>query len=137
VALADPHARLVEDVLGASALNVDETGWFTGHEPRTMWTATTPRAAIFRIASDRHRERLQELLGEDFKGILGSDRWWAYAHIDPESRQACWEHIKRDFARHSEGLAEQKQFGEAGLELTKRLFTTWCSFAEHQDRARG
>jgi len=101
-----------------------------------MWTATTRRAAIFRIAEDRHRDRLEELIGKNFDGILGSDRWWAYDHIDPESRQACWEHLKRDFFKHSEGLAEQKEFGTAGLALTKRLFKTWRSFEEHQDRKR-
>ena len=133
--LARPHEQLVETVLCAPALNVDETGWFTAHEGRTLWTATTPEAAIFRIAADRHRERLKELIG-DFKGILGSDRWWAYDHIDPESRQACHEHLKRDFQRHAEGLAEQKEFGLAGLELNKRLFKVWHSFEAHSDRGR-
>jgi transposase len=135
-ALQRPHELLVEKVLASPVLNVDETGWFTAHEGRTMWTATTPSAAIFRICEDRHRDRLEELIGKDFKGILGSDRWWAYDHIDPESRQACWEHLKRDFFRHSEGLAEQKEFGQAGLTLTKQLFKTWHSFQEHQDRER-
>ncbi len=133
--LARPHEQLVETVLCAPALNVDETGWFTAHEGRTLWTATTPEAAIFRIAADRHRERLKELIG-DFRGILGSDRWWAYDHIDPESRQACHEHLKRDFQRHAEGLAEQKEFGLAGLELNKRLFKVWHSFEAHSDRGR-
>lgn len=135
-ALQDPHGQLVERVLSSTAVNVDETGWFTAHDPRTMWTATTPEAAIFRICEDRHRDRLEELIGENFNGILCSDRWWAYDHIDPNSRQACWEHIKRDFFKHSEGLAEQKEFGTAGLQLTKRLFKAWHRFEEHQDRAR-
>jgi transposase len=135
-ALADPHEQLVNGVLSSPADNIDETGWFTAHDPRTLWTATTRWAAIFRIAEDRHRDRLEELIGTDFKGILGSDRWWAYDHIDPASRQACWEHLKRDFHRHSEGLAEQQEFGTAGLALAKRLFKTWRSFQEHEDRAR-
>ena len=136
-ALRGPHELLVESVLASPAVNVDETGWFTAHEGRTMWAATTPEAAIFRIAEDRHRDRLKELLGADFKGIVGSDRWWAYELIDPASRQACWEHLKRDFAFHAGGaLVEQKQFGEAASELTKRLFETWHAFGEHQDRQR-
>lgn len=136
-ALRAPHELLVESVLASPVLNVDETGWFTAHEGRTMWAATTPEAAIFRIAEDRHRDRLKELLGADFKGIVGSDRWWAYELVDPASRQACWEHLKRDFAFHAGGaLAEQKQFGEAASELTKRLFETWHAFGEHQDRRR-
>ena len=136
LALEQPHQALVEEVLSSPSLNVDETGWYTEHDPRTMWTATTPQAAIFRIAEDRHRDRLAELFGTDFKGILCSDRWWAYDHIDPESRQACWEHLKRDWFRHSEGLAEQKEFGTAGLALTKQLFKAWHAFEEHQDRGR-
>jgi transposase len=133
-ALAEPHEQLVEQVLSSPAVNVDETGWFTAHAPRTLWAATTREAAIFRIAADRHRDRLEELLGNDFKGIVGSDRWWAYDLIDPRSRQACWEHLKRDFRSHSEGLAEQSEFGQAGLALTKRLFETWHAFEQHQDR---
>lgn len=136
-ALRGPHELLVQSVLSSPAVNVDETGWFTAHEGRTLWTATTPEAAIFRIAEDRHRDRLKELLGKDFKGIVSSDRWWAYELLDSASRQACWEHLKRDFAFHAAGaLAEQKQFGEAGLALTKRLFETWHAFGEHQDRDR-
>jgi transposase len=136
VALSDPHEALVEKVLSSPVLNVDETGWCTNHEQRTLWSASTRQAAIFRICEDRHRDRLEQLIGKDFKGIVGSDRWWAYELFDPESRQVCWEHLKRDFFKHSEGLAEQKEFGTAGLRLTKRLFEVWHAFKEHGDRDR-
>ena len=134
--LAAPHERLASRVLGSVAVNVDETGWFLAGENRTMWTAATAQAAIFRIVEDRHRDRLVELLGSDFQGIVTSDRWWAYDLLDPEQRQACWSHLQRDFRFHSEGLAAQQQFGEAGLALTRRLFETWHAFAEHRDRRR-
>ena len=135
-ALGEPHELLVGSVLSAPAVNLDETGWATAGEGRTLWTATTPDAAIFRIAADRHRDRLEELLGEDFAGIVCSDRWWAYDHLDPFCRQACWSHLQRDFRRHAEGLAPQKPFGEQGLALADRLFAAWHAFHEHQDRAR-
>jgi transposase len=134
--LSDPHARLVSQVLGSGAINVDETGWFLGGENRTMWTAATARAAIFQIVENRHRDRLQELLGTGFEGIVTSDRWWAYDLLDPEQRQACWSHLQRDFRFHSEGLAAQQQFGQAGLALTRRLFETWHAYLEHHDRDR-
>ena len=135
-ALEEPHQALVASVLFSAAVNVDETGWTTAGNNRTLWTATTPEAAIFRIAQDRHRDRLQELLGDAFDGICCSDRWWAYNHIDPESRQACWSHLQRDFRFHAEGLPAQKLFGEQGLKLTSRLFQAWHSYREHHDRAR-
>jgi transposase len=134
--LTEPHQRLVAGVLGSGAINVDETGWFRAGENRSMWTAATPTAAIFRIVEDRHRDRLIELLGPEFQGIVTSDRWWAYDHLDPEHRQACWSHLQRDFRSHSEGLALQKEFGQAGLALTDQMFKTWHAFGEHQDRER-
>ena len=55
----------------------------------------------------------------------------------PHQRQVCWSHLQRDFRRHSEGLAEQKTFGEHGLELTGRVFAAWRAYQhEHHDRAR-
>lgn len=135
-ALCEPHERLAASVLSSAALNVDETGWCTAGEGRALWTATTPTAAVFRVAEDRHRDRLTELIGADYDGIVCSDRWWAYDHLDPSCRQACWQHLWRDFTRHAEGLAEQKAFGEAALELTGRLFGAWHAFGEHGDRRR-
>ena len=61
-----PARASQSQVLGAGAINIDETGWFLAGENRTMWTATTEHAAIFRIVEDRHRDRLEELLGRDF-----------------------------------------------------------------------
>jgi transposase len=134
--LAGPHQQLVAHVLASGAINVDETGWFLKGENRTMWTAATPDAAIFRICEDRHRDRLNDLIGPDYTGIVTSDRWWAYNILDNEQRQACWSHLLRDFCRHSEGLTHQKEFGEAGLALTGRLFDAWQAHTDHQDRDR-
>jgi transposase len=134
--LAGPHERLKSGVLGSAAINIDETGWYLAGENRTMWTATTEQAAIFKIVADRHRDRLKELLGLEFSGIVTSDRWWAYDLLDAEQRQACWSHLQRDFRFHSEGLAAQKEFGEAGLQLTRRLFEIWHAYQEHLDRDR-
>ena len=134
--LAGPHLGLVAYALASGAINVDETGWFLKGENRTMWTAATPDAAVFRICADRHQDRLTDLIGDAYPGIVTSDRWWAYNVLDPEQRQACWSHLVRDFRRHSEGLTHQKAFGLAGLALTKRLFDAWHAHTDHQDRDR-
>ena len=135
-ALSEPYEDLLARIREAPALNVDETGWKLRGERRTLWGAVTGRAAVFRIAPDRHEREAAALLGEDFGGIVGSDRWWAYRGFDPERRQACWSHLIRDFTAHSEGLAAQKRFGEAGLDIARRLFSAWDEFQEHGDRRR-
>lgn len=135
-ALADPYAELREAVRDAPVLCVDETGWRNAGQKRTLWGALTDNLAAFHIAADRHERELPELIGESFAGIVSSDRWWAYDSLDPARRQVCWAHLLRDFRRHSEGLADQGRFGEAGLEICRELFGAWDSFAAHGDRER-
>ena len=133
-ALAGPHAQLHDWVLDQAAVHVDETGWRTAGDGRALWTLTTPGAALFQIAEHCNREQFQALIGP-YPGIIVSDRWNGYEHLDPRQRQVCWSHIQRDFRRHSEGLAEQKIFGQHGLELTRRVFTAWRAYQHaHHNR---
>jgi transposase len=135
-ALSEPYEDLLARIRSAPALNVDETGWKLRGAKRTLWGAVAPKVAVFRVAPDRHEREATALLGEDFAGIVGSDRWWAYRGFDPKRRQACWSHLIRDLTAHSEGLAAQKEFGEAGLDIAKRLFSAWDDFHSHGDRRR-
>jgi transposase len=135
-ALAGPHLQLQDWVLDQDAVHVDETGWRTRGEGRALWTATSPGAVFLQIAAHCNREQFNALIGS-YPGIVISDRWNGYSHLDPSRRQACWSHIKRDFRRHADGLAEQKTFGEHGTTLTRRLFVAWRAYHhEHHDRDR-
>lgn len=134
-ALAGPHLHLQDWVLDQDAVHVDETGWRTRGEGRALWTATTPGAVFLEIAEHCNREQFNKLIGSTYDGIVISDRWNGYSHLDPARRQACWSHIKRDFHRHADGLGEQKTFGEHGGELTRGVFAAWRAFQhDHHDR---
>jgi transposase len=135
-ALALPYEELLRHVRAAPAVNIDETGWRLRGDKRTLWGALAGRAAVFRVAPDRHERQARALLGEDFGGIACSDRWWAYDYLEPERRQLCWAHLVRDFTAHAEGLAAQKEFGEAGLAIAARLFAAWDEYRHDGDRAR-
>ena len=136
-ALAGPHCHLQDWVLDQAAVHVDETGWRTRGEGRALWTATTPGATFLQIAEHCNREQFNTLIGTAYPGIVISDRWNGYEHLHPERRQVCWSHIQRDFRRHADGLAEQKTFGEQGLQLSRQVFAAWRSYQhEHHDRDR-
>jgi transposase len=136
-ALAGPHCQLQDWVLDQKAVHVDETGWRTRGEGRALWTATTPAGAFFQIAERCNREQFIALVGTCYPGIVVSDRWSGYEHLDPTRRQVCWSHLQRDFRRHADGLAEQKSFGEHGFPLTKQVFAAWRAYQhEHHDRQR-
>jgi transposase len=134
-ALDEPHEDLLDHIRCAPAVNIDETGWRLKGKRRTLWGAATPAAAVFRIAPDRHEREALALLGEDFEGVVGSDRWWAYRGFDPGRRQVCWSHLIRDFTAHAEGLAAQREFGERGLDIARRLFCA-DEFQADGDRRR-
>ena len=136
-ALAGPHLQLQDWVLDQPAVHVDETGWRTSGDGRALWGASTPDAVFLQIAEHCNREVFDALIGSSYPGIVISDRWNGYSHRDPQRRQACWSHLKRDFRRHADGLGEQKPFGERGLELTGRVFAAWRAYQhEHHNRGR-
>ena len=136
-ALAGPHLQLQDWVLDQRAVHVDETGWRTSGEARALWTATTPEATFLQIAKHCNREQFDALIGTTYPGIVVSDRWNGFSHLDPHQRQVCWSHIQRDFRRHADGLGEQKTFGEQGLELTGQAFSARRSYQHaHHDRNR-
>ncbi len=135
-ALAGPYTQLEQRIKSASVVNIDETGWKTAGGNRTLWGALTSRTAVFRIAAGRHAFEARTLLGERFTGIVCSDRWRGYDYLEPTQRQLCWAHLLRDFTAHSEGMAEQQAFGQAGLVIAHELFAAWDSYQQHGDRAR-
>jgi len=99
-----------------------------------LWGAFTDRHAILQIASGRHEQHAQSLLG-DSAAIVTSDRWWAYTHLPLARRQVCWSHLQRDFASHADGLAAEKELGEHGLRVCRELFWAWEIFQHTGDRA--
>jgi transposase len=133
-ALAEPHGELLQSLRDAPALNMDETGWRTAGERRALWGLFDAQHAYFQIEPDRHEAHAKELLA-DTKAIVTSDRWWAYAHLPLHRRQLCWAHLRRDFKAHAEGLGAEREFGEAGLELSERVFWAFEVFQHTGDRA--
>ena len=112
-ALAGPHLQLQDWVLDQGAVHVDETGWRTSGEGRALWTATTPQATFLQIAEHCNREQFDVLIGP-FTGIVVSDRWNGFSHLDPHQRQVCWSHLQRDFRRHADGLGRAKDLRRTG-----------------------
>lgn len=133
-ALAEPYDDLLERVRSADALNMDETGWRLKGAQRALWGAFTDRHAVFAIAASRHEDHARALLG-DSKAVVTSDRWWAYGHLPVQRRQVCWSHVQRDFAMHADGLAAEKDLGEAGLRVCEQLFWAWEIYQHTGDRA--
>lgn len=124
-ALAEPVAQLERAVQAAAVANADETGWKRAGQRGWLWVVVTAMATVFTIARSRGSPVIKGLLGEDFSGALGSDRWSAYAWVPAERRQVCWAHLRRDFQALVDYGGAAVVIGKLGLVLTDRLFAAW------------
>ena len=84
-----------------------------------------PLVTFFHIALTRCTEAAKNLLGENFEGILTSDRHGAYNWVDIERRQLCWAHLRREFIKISERSGVSKELGTALVKQQEKLFDLW------------
>ena len=90
-----------------------------------LWVAVTPLVTFFEIALSRCSDAARNLLGENFSGILNSDRYAAYNWVGLEQRQLCWAHLKREFIKISERPGVSAELGTALVKQLELLFELW------------
>lgn len=113
-ALADPWEALRKAVREAEAVHADETGWRMAGAGQWLWLGASALAACYRIDPTRSQAAAKELLGEDFGGIVISDRYAAYHFLDVLQQQLCWCHAIRQLVELSEAKGAT---GRRGAEL--------------------
>jgi transposase len=124
-ALAEPVQDAQTYVQQQPTANVDETGWREQAKRTWLWVAATPLVSVFLVLATRGAQGARQLLGDTFQGIVGSDRWSAYNWLDPQRRQLCWAHLKRDFQKLVDRGGESQRLGEALREQAEQLFRRW------------
>jgi transposase len=95
-------ATLKAAIRASPAVQADETGWREDGKNGYIWSMSTPEVRYYEYHHSRGHEVVEQLLGEDFEGVLGSDFYAAY-NVYPGLHQRCWVHLLRD--RHE--LKEQ------------------------------
>lgn len=124
-ALAVPVEEAKEYVRSQPAVGMDETSWRQAGRKAWLWTAVTSLVVVFVIRFSRGSKVAKELVGEDYKGRIVSDRWSGYTWVSPWRRQLCWAHLKRDFQKLAEAGGELAAIGEALQTRRKQLFAWW------------
>lgn len=120
-------------IQSAEMVNADETGFTQGNadgknpsgKKAWLWVAVTPLITYFQVALSRSTAAAMDLLGENFRGILTSDRYGSYNWVDVKRRQICWAHLKREFQKIAERSGASRQVGRNLMAQEKKLFRLW------------
>src|SRR2546422_5116904 len=124
-AVATPVEEARTYVHEQEVAHLDETSWRQGGKRAWLWVAVTSVVTVFVVRLSRGGQVARELLGEEFAGILVTDRSSGYNWYPVRWRQVCWAHLLRDFAamRGRGGVSEA--LGEALLAQAHQMFAWW------------
>ncbi|MFB1485402.1 IS66 family transposase [Corallococcus sp. RDP092CA] len=117
-------------VRAADKAHADETGWVEGRKEGRghrawLWVAATALVVVFHVARSRGGKVARALLGEDFLGILTTDRWSGYDWYDKGLRQLCWSHLTRDVQGFIDRGGEGGRLGKQLMRERNRFFKWW------------
>ena len=127
-ALAPVVAEARAAVQQAAVANVDETGWRQGRQRAWLWTVVTALVTVFHIDRSRSSQVVRALLGADWQGVVGSDRFAAYRWLGADRRQVCWAHLRRDFQKLVDWGPGPRPVGERLLAGQAQVFELWQRF---------
>lgn len=114
--LADPWRALADAIREAEVVHCDETSWWLSGAQQWLWLGAAALVACYRIDPHRSQAAAKELLGDDFGGLVVSDRYAGYHFLDVLQQQLCWCHAIRQFIEVSE---RQGTPGKLGSKLVK------------------
>jgi transposase len=131
---AEPTFNLVVEALRAcDIVHADETGWRINRLNSWLWVFSSDTLTVYAIRSSRGHEVPEEILGEDFDGLLIVDGWSAYDVLSCEKGR-CNAHILRrckDLIEHGLKPADTRR-----LDALIELLRSGMKLAERYDDMR-
>ena len=91
---------------------IDETGIKVQGKQFWIWVFTTITTTLFVIRKSRHCKVVEEVLGENFNGVINCDGWETYKTYKNNNNtvliQRCWAHAIREVENVAEKYDEVK-----------------------------
>ena len=92
-----PYDKLWKELLDATTLNGDETGWLKDSTRYWIWVFVTALVIFYHISPSRSKQ-VAEAIPAEFDGIVGSDSYSAWNDVG-SNHQKCLLHYFRDLYR--------------------------------------
>ncbi len=94
------YEKLVKALKACAVVHSDETGWRIGTLSAWLWVFTNQEITVYAIRKSRGHEVVIDILGREFKGVLVSDCFLAYAAkaLAKWLKQKCIAHLLRNLS---------------------------------------
>ena len=92
------YDALIEEMLKSAVVHGDETGWRINGKTYWLWCFVTGDATFYMIHASRGDPALFEFFRDTFEGVLVSDFWACYGHINT-THQYCLAHLLRELKK--------------------------------------
>ena len=126
-AVRPSYEELVAELPKQDRLGGDESPSKEGKSKAWLWTLVAPKFTVFAMRRTREAKVLDELLTDQFSGVVNCDRakmYWRLGRL-----QWCWAHLIRDFqALIDRGNAQAKRLGYDLRRAAKTLFRHWSDY---------
>jgi transposase len=134
------YQALRDRVPEAEVVYTDDTGWRVGGDPAQLMIFVTDTATVFQVRARHRNEEVREVIGDDYSGVLVTDRGKSYdaKELEAVRQQKCISHalrsinevleIKRGRARH---------FGARLKKLLKEGLQLWHEYHDHRGQLIG
>lgn len=114
------YEQLMEQARNSAYIHSDETSWYIGAPKSWLWVFTNEAQTLYKVSTSRGREVIQEILGNDYQGVLISDCLAVYDGVS-EKQQKCYAHHLKEIHNSMKNHPEK---GEGYLKEVEILLKT-------------
>jgi transposase len=134
------YQSLRDQVPTSEVVYTDDTGWRVGGESAQLMIFVADTATVFQVRPRHRNEEVREVIGDDYAGVLVTDRGKSYdaKELEAVKQQKCIPHALRSINE----VLETKQgralhFGARLKSLLKEGLALWHEYHDHQGQLAG
>jgi transposase len=134
------YQALRDGVPKAAVVYTDDTGWRVGGEAAHLMIFVTDTATVFQVRDHHRNEEVREVIGEDYPGVLVTDRGKSYdaKELEGVKQQKCIAHALRSINEVVEAKqGRARHFGARLKRLLKEGLQLWHEYHDHRGQLRG
>ena len=134
------YQALRDGIPKADVVYTDDTGWRVGGERAHLMIFETDTATVFQVRARHRNEEVREVIGDDYHGVLVTDRGKSYdaKELEGVKQQKCISHALRSINQVLEvKRGRARHFGARLKGLLKEGLQLWHDYHDQHGRLAG